>query len=164
MHTMANYFYKLYTVRGDYMFIADKIRYWVYALSDLLVVIVSIICVLLLYLLALQTTLICSREMLSTTCGTMAAFLLAAQSILVSLPSENAFVVFAAKHRYTMYFHRFCKRAESIFVVAIFPILYLGKNAITDRIIIFLIIAGMLYVAWAVYIFGKITSGISNGR
>lgn len=93
---------------------------------------------------------------LAVTGVAVAAFLFTAQSILISISSENRFIKAVRNDgNYFPYIHRFCRRAEIVFVIDLIPMLYMG-NDIYNIVVFAVFVYGLIFTVWAMWLIGKI--------
>lgn len=138
---------------------------WIYRLSDIVVILLSISFTILTKFFVPWVELQKNISILVTIAVTFASFLFAGQSILLSLPLNNEFLVVAKKQGYLDDFHKLCRRAEITYVCVSLPLLFLsGVGTIIDLSIVFIFLYGFFYTAWALWLFGGITKHYSKHR
>lgn len=135
---------------------AEKIILFLYKQSLWIVFILSVGISVLLHFLKLTDVISQNAVTLAVTGVAVAAFLFTAQSILTSVSTRNEFIKAVKKDgQYFLYIHRFCRRAELVFLLNLIPMLYMG-NPIYNIAVLSLLIYGLLFTLWAMWLIGQI--------
>ncbi len=110
----------------------------------------------LLYLFDLMPVIQKNAVTLAVTGVAVAAFLFTAQSILTSISTKNEFIREVKRDgNYFPYIHRFCRRAEIVFVANWIPMLYMG-NTIFNLFVTALFMLGVIFTLWSMWLIGQI--------
>ena len=135
---------------------SERIRLFVYQNSLWIVFIIAVGLSTTLYLLKLMQPIKRNAVTLAVTGVAVAAFLFTAQSILISVTSENRFIkAIRDDGNYLPFIHKFCRRAEIVFVIDLIPMLYMG-NDYYNIAVITLLLYGLLFTLWAMWLIGNI--------
>lgn len=136
----------------------EILRKFIYKTAYIFVAAISVILSLLIFKYGLLQVIIDNASTLAVTGTAISAFLFTIQSVLISAPKENIFMLFMRKHgNYLIYLHRFCSVAEISFMVLMIPMLFMksGKTVL-NLFLLTIYIWSLLFTIWSMYLMGRI--------
>lgn len=142
---------------------------FVYKQSWWIAALVAVLLAVILQAFNMMSVIVDNGTTLSVTGVAVAAFLFTAQSILISISSQNAFIQELRKDgNYLPFIHQFCRRAEVGFVMVFIPMFYMGKvfksivlwNIQVSQVFNVIVFSGflfsLLFTVWAMWLIGQI--------